>query len=196
MVWYAPWKAITTPNVKNPSGLPPQSAPEPAGGVRSAVKGIFRKEGDFWTVGYGEKVFRFKDSTGLAYIGYLLRYPGTEFHVLDLGTHRTSGPEASDDKAQLSPAESAQELEASGIHVGNLGDAGKALDDQAKAGYKSRPHLPADLVPPVRFKSSVPSASSLENWAFRDTGLHVTVPSFHASDCESPERRRDFAEGR
>ena len=97
-------KTITTPNVKNPSGLPPQSAQEPAGGVRSAVKGIFRKDGEFWTVGYGEKVFRLKDSTGLAYIGYMLRYPGTEFHVLDLGTHGTSGPEASDDKAQLSPA--------------------------------------------------------------------------------------------
>ncbi len=126
------------PNAKNPSGLPPQSAQEPAGGVRSAVKGVFRKEGDIWTVGYGEKVFRLKDSTGFAYIGYLLRYPGTEFHVLDLGTHGTSGPEASDDKAQLSSAERAQELEASGIHVGNPGDAGEVLDDQAKAAYKTR----------------------------------------------------------
>jgi len=92
------------PNVKNPSGLPPQSAQEPAGGVRSAVKGFFARRGTSGLSVTARKSFVFKDSTGLAYIGYLLRYPGTEFHVLDLGTHRTSGPEASDDKAQLSPA--------------------------------------------------------------------------------------------
>jgi hypothetical protein len=84
------------PNAKNPPGLPPQSAEEPP-----AVKGIFRNDGDFWTVGYGEKVSQLKDSTGFRYIAYLLRYPGTEFHVLDLGTHGTSAPEASDDRARL-----------------------------------------------------------------------------------------------
>src|SRR5271166_4015135 len=46
--------ATAMPNAKNPSGLPPQSGEEPTGGIRSAVRGIFRKEGDFWTVGYGE----------------------------------------------------------------------------------------------------------------------------------------------
>ncbi len=129
------------PNAKNPSGLPPQSGEEPTGGIRSAVRGIFRKDGDFWTVGYGEKVFRLKDSTGFAYIGHLLRYPATEFHVLDLGAHGTSGHEASGDKATLSAGSSSlstEELEASGIHVGNLGDAGEVLDDQAKAAYKAR----------------------------------------------------------
>ena len=113
---------------------------EPTGGVRSSVKGIFHKEGDYWSVGYGEKVFRLKDSTGFGYLAYLLRYPGTEFHALDLGAHGTR-PEASDDKAGPSAAGlsmSAEELEASGIHVGNLGDAGEILDDQAKAAYKAR----------------------------------------------------------
>ncbi len=126
------------PNEKNRSGPPSQSAEELTGGIRSAVKGIFRKEGEFWTVGYGEKVFRLKDSTGFAYIAYLLRYPGTEFHVLDFGAHGTAGPEPSEDKAKISSSTSAEELEASGIHVGNLGDAGEILDDQAKAAYKTR----------------------------------------------------------
>jgi hypothetical protein len=31
-----------------------------------------------------------------------------------------------------------KELEASGIHVGGLGDAGELLDEQAKATYKAR----------------------------------------------------------
>jgi hypothetical protein len=109
--------------------------------VRAVPKGVFRKEGDFWTVGYGERVFRLKDSTGFAYIGHLLRYPGTEFHVLDIGAHGTSGHEASGDKARLSAGPSSlstEELEASGIHVGNLGDAGEVLDDQAKAAYNAR----------------------------------------------------------
>src|SRR5690349_13154441 len=126
------------PKEKNPSGPTPEPLTRPTGGVRSVVKGIFRKEGDFWTVGYGDKVFRLKDSTGVAYIAYLLRYPVTEFHVLDLGAHGTSGPGASDEKAYLSSAASPEELEASGIHVGNLGDAGEILDDQAKAAYKAR----------------------------------------------------------
>src|SRR5271166_5123868 len=130
-------EAIRMPNEKKPSGPPREQAEEPAG-VRSAVRGIFRKDGDFWTVGYGEKVFRLKDSTGFAYIAYLLRYPGTEFHVLDLGAHGTSGPEASDDKAYLSSGAIAEELQAAGIHVGNLGDAGEVLDGPAKAAYKAR----------------------------------------------------------
>jgi hypothetical protein len=43
--------------------------------VRSARKGIFRKEGEYWTIGYGANVFRLKDSKGLAYLAYLLRNP-------------------------------------------------------------------------------------------------------------------------
>src|SRR5271155_6192988 len=55
-----------------------------ATGSRSSVNGIFRKEGEYWTVGYGGKTFRLKDSKGLGYLAHLLRHPGVEFHVLDL----------------------------------------------------------------------------------------------------------------
>lgn len=41
--------------------------------LRSARKGIFRKEDEYWTIGYGANVFRFKDSNRLAYLAYLLR---------------------------------------------------------------------------------------------------------------------------
>src|ERR1700736_3627397 len=53
-------------------------------GVRSAQKGIFRREGEYWTVGYGAKAFRLKDTKGLGYLAHLLRHPSVEFHVLDL----------------------------------------------------------------------------------------------------------------
>src|ERR1700689_848851 len=45
---------------------------------------IFRKEGEYWTVGCGGNAFRLKDTKGLGYIAHLLRHPAAEFHVLDL----------------------------------------------------------------------------------------------------------------
>src|ERR1700689_22695 len=45
---------------------------------------FFRKEGEYWSLGYREKSFRLKDTKGLGYLAHLLRHPGTEFHVLDL----------------------------------------------------------------------------------------------------------------
>src|SRR5713101_9809833 len=57
---------------------------DPGPGVRSAQKGVFRKEGEYWTVGYGGKSFRLKDTKGLGYLAHLLRHPAAEFHVLDL----------------------------------------------------------------------------------------------------------------
>ncbi len=50
-----------------------------ATGSRSSENGIFRNEGELWTVGYGGKAFRLKDSKGLGYLAHLLRHPGTEF---------------------------------------------------------------------------------------------------------------------
>src|ERR1700719_3186291 len=52
--------------------------------VRPVTKGVLRKEGEYWTVGYGGKSFRLKDTKGLGYLAHLLRHPATEFHVLDL----------------------------------------------------------------------------------------------------------------
>ena len=59
------------------------SGEAPARG-RNPHAGIFRKEGEYWTVGFGGKAFRLKDTKGLGYLAHLLRYPGVEFHVLDL----------------------------------------------------------------------------------------------------------------
>src|ERR1700686_2824588 len=45
---------------------------------------IFRKEGEYWAIGYNGKSLRLKDTKGLGYIAHLLRHPAAEFHVLDL----------------------------------------------------------------------------------------------------------------
>src|SRR5580698_10646468 len=47
-------------------------------------KGIFTRDGEYWTVGLDGKTFRLKDSKGLGYVAHLIRHPSTEFHVLDL----------------------------------------------------------------------------------------------------------------
>src|SRR5229473_3332840 len=100
---------------------------------------IFRKEGEYWTLGYGDKSFRLKDTKGLGYLAHLLRHPGVEFHVLDLA----GGIARQQEKYEASPSthglpRGAEDLEKTGIHIGSLGDAGEMLDEQAKAAYKRR----------------------------------------------------------
>src|SRR5260370_29084178 len=67
------------------SGRPVSTSVGDAGpSVRAAPKGAFRKEGEYWTVGYGGNSFPLKDTKGLGYIAHLLRHPPIEFYVLDL----------------------------------------------------------------------------------------------------------------
>jgi pimeloyl-ACP methyl ester carboxylesterase len=51
-----------------------------------AAQGVFRKEGEFWTIACWGEVFRLRDIRGLAYIAYLLGHPREEFHVLSLAS--------------------------------------------------------------------------------------------------------------
>jgi hypothetical protein len=109
---------------------------KPGSDTRPAEKGIFQQEGEYWTIAYGGKFLRLKHSKGLSYLAFLLRHPRIEFHVLDLG-------EGTGDLAQAGPtagslAMTPEQLEASGIHVGDLGDAGEMLDEQAKKSSKAR----------------------------------------------------------
>ena len=108
-------------------------------GCAQKEKGVFRKEGEYWTVGYGGKTFRLKDTKGLGYLAHLLRHPATEFHVLDL-VGGIAGDRDDDETSQLARGmpRSDDDLERAGIHLGGLGDAGEMLDDQAKVAYRRR----------------------------------------------------------
>src|SRR5713226_225501 len=118
---------------------------EPVPSVRSAQKeisrqkGIFRKEGEYWTVGLGGNEFRLKDTRGLGYIAHLLRNPAIEFHVLDLvgGIAGRHDEDESSKSAERLPRGD-EDLEKAGIHITGLGDAGEMLDDQAKVAYRRR----------------------------------------------------------
>src|ERR1700719_984935 len=107
--------------------------------VPAVPKGVLRKEGEFWTVGYSGKSFRLKDTKGLGYLAHLLRHPATEFHVLDLAGG--SGGQRDDEETGQSARglpHAAEDLEKAGIHIGSLGDAGEMLDEQAKVAYRRR----------------------------------------------------------
>ncbi len=108
------------------------SAPHPW----SADQALFLKEGEYWTLGYTGKLHRLKDTQGLAHLAQLLRAPGTEFHALDLVRGSATSAEARED-AGATFVLKGQEREAD-LHIGNLGDAGEWLDEQAKASYRRR----------------------------------------------------------
>jgi pimeloyl-ACP methyl ester carboxylesterase len=100
-----------------------------------ATQGIFRREGEFWTIACSGEVFRLRDVRGLAYIAYLLGHPGEEFHVLSLAS-KVAGSQGEAD-ALAEPAAEEQATQ-SDLTVGRMGDAGEMLDAQAKAAYKRR----------------------------------------------------------
>jgi tetratricopeptide (TPR) repeat protein len=117
----------------------PARTGDPAASVRSAQSGVFRKEGEYWTVGYGGKSCRLKDTKGLGYLAHLLRHPAVEFHVLDL-VGGIAGNRDDDETGRLARGRPRgdDDLEQAGIHIGSLGDAGDMLDDQAKLAYRRR----------------------------------------------------------
>jgi hypothetical protein len=100
---------------------------------------IFRKEGEYWAIGYARKSFRLKDTKGLGYLAHLLRHPAAEFHVLDLvsGIAGQRDDDETNHSVQGLPRGD-DDLEKAGIHITSLGDAGEMLDDQAKVAYRRR----------------------------------------------------------
>src|SRR6266403_2834209 len=90
----------------------------------SPERAIFRKEGEYWTVGRGGNTFRLKDTKGLGYLAHLLRHPAAEFHVLDLAGGL--GSQREDDETGQSAHGSPrgdEDVENAGISVTDLDDA-------------------------------------------------------------------------
>jgi DNA-binding response OmpR family regulator len=86
--------------------------PATAATAFDADEAVFRKEGELWTIGDRDSVFRLRDAKGLGYLAVLLAHPGRELHVL--------------------------ELESSGADRGIGGDAGEVLDAAARGAYRRR----------------------------------------------------------
>ncbi|HUP18305.1 MAG TPA: AAA family ATPase [Acidimicrobiia bacterium] len=91
----------------------------------SVAEGVFRREGEYWSVVFDGRGVRLRDAKGMRHLARLMADPGREFHVLDL-VRMEEGLAERVDRADL-------ELAADG-----LGDAGEILDAQAKAAYRQR----------------------------------------------------------
>jgi tetratricopeptide (TPR) repeat protein len=100
---------------------------------RGIVPIAFQREGDYWTIGRPDEVFRFKDIKGFSYIACLLRDPGREIHALDL----FSGANAGSSGIEVVFTEGGASTE-DNLRVATSVDAGAMLDVQAKAAYKRR----------------------------------------------------------
>jgi pimeloyl-ACP methyl ester carboxylesterase len=111
----------------------PDSAKSPS--PPEATQGVFRREGEFWTIACCGEVLRLKDVRGLAYIAYLLGHPGEEFHVLSLVSMADGEQGQADELAESTTEEQAAE---SGLTVSRMGDAGEMLDTKAKVACKRR----------------------------------------------------------
>jgi len=114
-----------TGRMRLPIKPPPGTSTAAAAKLSSA--GIFRKEGDYWTLSMSGTEFRIRDVKGLHYIAYLLRNPEQELAVQDL-VSVVSGQEL---PKTIDQGEG-------GLIAFGLGDAGVALDARAKAEYRGR----------------------------------------------------------
>jgi tetratricopeptide (TPR) repeat protein len=127
------------PRESRSAPLPSAGSGNRAIGSRSPEDGTFRKEGEYWTVGYGNRALRLKDTKGFAYLAHLLRHPGSEFHVLDLvGGIADDGEDHDASRSVQRLPRGDADLEKAGMHIASLGDAGEMLDEQAKDAYKRR----------------------------------------------------------
>src|ERR671915_517066 len=92
----------------------------------AAALSTFRREGDYWSLGFEGRTVRVRDLKGIRYLARLLAHPGREFHVLDLVAAETGRPAQADSGR---PA---------GVSRAAFGDAGAMLDEQAKNAYRRR----------------------------------------------------------
>lgn len=114
--------------------------------LEGSTTGVFTREGDYWTISFGDKETRLKDSKGLRYIAQLLKVPGREVHVLDLASVVEGGGLPLLGGGNIEPGDLTSE---------GLGDAGEMLDQKAKSAYRRRlEELRADLEEAQRFNDS------------------------------------------
>jgi len=94
---------------------------------RTAVEqsNVFRRDGEYWTVGYGGMVVSLRDTKGLRDLAHLLAEPGREFHVLDLIAGGTD-------------ARSISSTEAVENGLGRDGRGEPVIDQAARAHYQRR----------------------------------------------------------
>jgi len=108
---------------QGPVAPPPQPA-------ATRPQSLFRREGEYWTVGFAGRTCRVRDAKGLTYVALLLRHPRKPLHVSELVSLGGGGADVSAATESSTGAVGESRL--------GLGDAGEVLDSQAKAQYRRR----------------------------------------------------------
>lgn len=129
--------------LRNSLAVIPSSSPvsETARPRQPDSSNILRREGEVWTIEWNGKTSRLKDSKGLGYLAHLIRYPGQEFHVLDLVSPGAFAGEQFGEVADGAGEELHQPRSRGfdeGYRQNAFGDAGEMLDARAKSSYKKR----------------------------------------------------------
>jgi hypothetical protein len=126
-----------------------------------ATRNLFRREGEYWTIGYEGAVVRLRDAKGLRHLARLLAHPGREFHAVDL------------EAAEGQPGQTARDRRRGRAGGGepavrpDLGDAGALLDATAKAAYQARlVELRAELAEAEGFNDSARAAKARQEMDF------------------------------
>src|SRR5581483_5163984 len=99
--------------------------PDPVPGHQAPLAGDWLREGDYWTVRYGDRAARLRDSKGMGYLAELLSRPGTELAAVELQA-ASSSSHGSIDKLDQAAA------------LGIENDLGPVLDARATAHYRNR----------------------------------------------------------
>lgn len=116
-----PTEKSLTNDVEQSEIAPPASSP-------SSNENRFVWTGDHWTITFNGEMRTFKDSKGLRYIEQLIRNQGEEISVVELQS--TVNPTDGDAVDTLLSSMSAEELEATGLVVSHLGEAGEVIDEE------------------------------------------------------------------
>ena len=98
----------------------------PVSAREDEVRGVFRRDGDSWTIGWESASVRVRHARGFAILAHLLRSPGEGIHVRLLDA--------------LSPSRGIAEAAPGAGHVGlrGCGDGGEMLDARALFEYRRR----------------------------------------------------------
>jgi tetratricopeptide (TPR) repeat protein len=94
-------------------------------GPEMGSAGTIRREGDYWTIAFGDDTFRLRDAKGLRYLARLLAEPGREFLALDLVGDAAARPVG-------------RPMGTDGLNQGGFNGTGPELDAEAKSAYRRR----------------------------------------------------------
>jgi hypothetical protein len=110
------------------------SEPSVARPLSEIPKSTFRREGDFWTLIFEERVLRLKHSNGLLFVAHLLRHPDRDFHVAQLVALLPSATTNHADAVYMTR----RDKERLGMHTVSGTESNPLLDPTAKAEYRHR----------------------------------------------------------